>query len=486
MSGERGSGAILASGFATAMRLLISVACARLLGGADYGQMACLVILVEMASLILDLGIADATVRRLPREEGLAREELAARVASVHAGVVVLVAGVVALLAPVWPGVAAGGPAWWATVAYALGRGVGAIGSSQLAGRQRWGLLSRLWMAGSALTAAGTTSGAWAGGVAGCLLGMALGAAVPALGLASVRWRWSAAPGHSGFARAALGCWMSGSITALVWTRGELLFLQRSVTEAVLGSYVATLAISGLPVLLGGVLGTTLIPRLAASSTREDRSATVELVAAAVRLVSMAVLPLVAVLVVATPALVSAAYGPAFVCDRATAAVLAAGSAAVCFSPATALLHAVGAFRILVIASLVATAVLALGGALVVPGLDTLGAATARIAAQASLIVIHIIALREHGAAIPWRSWWRLLLASAIPAATTAAAIVLLPGSLLALASAALAGGMAYLGVVRRFHLVTPADRLRLHAAAAVLPSFCRTILRMAIGPAPA
>lgn len=236
----------VAAGCSGAARFVALLFLARHLGPARFGELAWYLWVAELAAVIVTAGWGQAVTRYVAEYRAGGRGAEAANLA----GLLIRRALLCSLLGlPLFGLLLAwssrwGGTALWAAALYLAGVG-GAFAPAWLQGNQAFGRNAALSVASGLLVLFCTWIGARCAGVGGALAGF-LVAAVPGLAVAvmlvvragsrpleeeekSRVWRFTAAT------------WGAAAVSAVVWMRTEMIFLERLVDAEAVGLYASAL-----------------------------------------------------------------------------------------------------------------------------------------------------------------------------------------------------------------------------------------------------
>jgi O-antigen/teichoic acid export membrane protein len=278
----------------------------------------------------------------------------------------------------------------------------------------------------------------------------------------------------------ALYTWAAAIASALVWSRVEIYFLEKAWGVASVGLFTVGMTLSSLatqgPMLLTGALLGYFSERFGQNALPEMRSA----YATATRLMAFLVFPACFGAAAIMPVLLPMLYGPAFAGAAPAAMILVAAAA----FGATAVVGTNIVFAMersdFIFLSSIAGAVLSVtAGLAVIPTYGLLGAAVGRAVIQFAMVGMGIWFISQRlRCPTPFRELALLLVAALFSSVVAGSCISLLPGRPFAgLASAVVAGAIAYILAVRLLGALPQADLERLRSVAAALP---RPIFRIA------
>jgi O-antigen/teichoic acid export membrane protein len=487
------------AGAATLLGGLIStIVVARLLGVAATGAIAYATWLATMAVTLLDLGAQATLARFLPelqRQDGERAADLASALFRLYAavsGVVVLGVGVgVALFSGASIGNMGRVPAIVAIAALCVLQSLANFGLGEVRGRQAFATGARILLVSMLLQISFVTIGAMLFGELGVLFGYICGSApmaTRALRLVARRTRGALALDRR-YVRFALFAWAGGIASALVWSRSEVFFLQRSwgpeaVALLVAGLTLANLAAQG-PLLLTGAL----LPFFS-SKGDADRAAFDRAFASGTRILAFLALPLCFGAAGVMPGLVHLFFGARFAGASLPGAIIViaaglTGPSAV----GTHVLYARDRSDFIFLCSLTGAVVSVVAGLTVIPAFGLLGAACSRAVIQVGLAIWGFRFIQSRlGCPVPIAHLWRLVVSAALCSAAAFATLQASPVSI-ALGPAVLVGAVVYFVCVRWLGALPGEDLQRLAALAELLPAALRwapTVLTQFLARAPA
>ena len=217
-------------------RLVVQIMIARMLGPEGLGRIAYMVWLIEIGNVVSNFGLPGTLTRYLAELHGQGKKEQAV----VFAQWVYL-----RYLGLAFAGSATVGVLFFNSSQYAdlksalpllillfLTRGLQTINQADLAGRQRFDLLARINVVATVALLAGVCIGGYFYGVTGVLVGYVVGAMFPALYSFSMLRGFSFRKKMDGVLRRrvmkfAVNTWMAMVVSAFVWSRMEIFFLER-------------------------------------------------------------------------------------------------------------------------------------------------------------------------------------------------------------------------------------------------------------------
>lgn len=386
---------------------------ARLLGPKGVADVGYLIWLASFLAIGFSLGLPFAITKFLAeyigRRDEATRPVLTRWISRSHV-VCLIVGGTLILLLSMVPSVATylgalrGG--WLFT--YVVVTGLASLYQAYLAGSQQFKLASKLGAASAVLQVVIVSAGTRLFGVPGAVVGYLAFLVLPACGALMLL----APQGSTGqvlqpdlrrrVVRYSVETWLAGLVAAIVWTRAELFFLERSFAKdakEIVGYFNVALFMAALATQLPVLLSGALLPHMAQRLGEGDVEAVQALYASATRILAFVAFPLAAIMAGSAQVLVPLMYGPAFSPAVGTAAVLvsiaAVGATA---SAGSSLVYAAERSSFILLCGVVGAAAVIACGLTVVPRFGAAGAAWSRAVIQVLMVVwgMWYIARRLH------------------------------------------------------------------------------------------
>jgi O-antigen/teichoic acid export membrane protein len=463
---------------ATGGAAITSIIVARLLGVRESGDVAYLVWLALFIATVLDGGMSSAAVRFLPELRGREEAEAARHAAGAMLRWMLLLillaaagAGGLVFFAPALVETPA---LWILVVVCAVLQALSVFVTFCLRGNRDFALAARLTSVSTLVQLAAVSAGAAMYGVTGAVGGYAIGYLI--LSAATLRCldpRTAIAPDlRARVLRYAAYAWVGNVANAFVWSRAELLFLERSHGAEAVGLFAAALALTGLATRLPLMLTLGVLPMLAEHKGREDMQGLRDAAVTGTRLLALLLFPCCLGVAAVMPVLLPALYGAAFA--QAVPAAIILSLAAVVSLGATVFMNVIWAVERSDVFFLLALggAVLALvAGLTVIPGYGVIGAAVTRAMSQTVFVAavgwFVVVRLR---CKLPFAALGRILAASAIAAVVAWGILVFKPDPL-GLLPAILAAAVAYVLALRLLRAAPPEDVALLGSVAQMLPA---------------
>lgn len=477
---------------------LSSIIIAHLLDVAQTGAVAFVQWLIMIVAAVTDLGAAAAIARFLPELAGrdLRRdgEELAAVLVRVPAagGLACLLgfgacAGWLLLVEAASPETAIR----WLLIGFSCAlQTLSASAAGYLRGIQRFDRAALLTIFSACVQIAGISIGSLMFGVNGAISGYCLGT-LPAAAFTITLLRWSArVPAGYGrrVIRYAFYACAGGLLAGFVWSRLELVFLQRFWGDEAVGLFAVALSLANLAAQGPMLLTAGLLPYFVENFGGRNFGAIQATYAAGTRALASLVLPMCCGMAAIMPVLLPLLYGPSFApaVPAATVIVVSAGLGSIGYV-GVHLLHGLERTDFLFFSGGLGAVLSVVVGLTLVPQFGVLGAAWGRLAVQATLVGAGFwFIARRAGCPPPWRELAKLTLSSLICAAAAKACLDTVTG-LAALPVAVAAGAIGYVTALRLFKALSPSDLTRLRDLNGRLPARLRragdTLLALIAGP---
>lgn len=457
---------VLGSLASLSSRFVVGIVAARLLGPAGTGRLAYLLWAAETVNVVASLGLQNSAARFVADLRGQGRANEASRLARwLYTRYLALAMVSAALIAAGLPraGSAPGGGIWYAVGAYVLAQGLGNFYIAYLSGMQRFDSVARLNFVSSLTLVAATVTGAALFGVEGAVAGYLAAALPPAvMGLAVLR-RASGAQAPQRLLRRrclryAMFTWLAALVSAIVWSRIEVFFIERYWDMHAVAMFVIGLSLSSL-VTQGPLLATgPLMPHFAGLAGARDRVAIRATYANGTRLLALTLFPMCLGLASIAPAMLPLLYGAAFAPAVPSAVVLIAFSALSFGNVGSALVYGMEK-SYFIAATGAAGAVLSLTSCLlVIPHWGTWGAVWCRAGVQTTMILLGLWYIGARlSCPVPFRALAKTLLAAGLSAICSYLTVRAEPG-LTGMAVAIPTAACVYLALIRALRLVRGED----------------------------
>jgi O-antigen/teichoic acid export membrane protein len=486
-----------ASAIASAGRLLTTMILARLLGPENMGQFTFATWLVEVGVLVVSLGVPSAVIRYVAvTSAGGARAGLTPLLrplalwgfASTGIG-----SGLVFALGLIWVFPKSGWPLSAALALVLCCQLWAGVAQAVLVGLQRFKSLAAVATCGalSSLAAAGIGSAVWgaAGAIVGTGFGFAVSAAVAARlvqdALGQGTSRESATVGSSrGFWGYALNTWGAAVISAVVWGRTELFFLERLAGRVQVAYFGVGLVFSSVTVQLIQLFTGGLMPHFASLVGRGEAKIIERDYERLTTLAAGVSFPTSFFAIALMPELLAVIFGASYTEAVAAGRWLAASGLWMFATVGSATVYGLGDAALIRRWSLLGAFLMIVGCYVLVPGYGAAGAAAARFAVQGIMVTVGSLILQyRYGLPFPIRRLTRFLGAAAVGGLLARTAATVAGGGLSGLAAGMMVGGLAYLVALRLMRVVDADLGAALVGAAQRAPRplgrLCRTLIEL-------
>jgi len=441
---------------------------ARILGVSGTGTIAMALWLVFAAVTLCDWGLTGALARFLPPARGNAVETRQVTTylvwafwASVATGLVLL-AGAMALWWPeaftmeAWHG--QHGMLSFGLIAFCfIIHMANSFGYHYLRGVERFGNIASYSISGSVAQIGIVLVGSLLFGPSGAMIAYILGS-VP-LAIVTFRLAIRGRPIRGEYRRKVTRysamLWIAGLLSPLLWTRVDLILVERIGGLNAAGLFTAAAAFSALLIQLCVMLCGAVLPHLSAGEDSARKAAS----SAALKAVLFLLMPMVFGTAAIAPRLIPLVYGPEFATAGLPAVILAlAAGGSVITIALSNVLNALDQNAKLVIGGATGCVLTIVLGLILIPIYGIMGAAVARFGAQGTVAVITLYQLNQaQPGTVAW-AWFRPIAVASIWCALTAAGILYVWPSDFALILAIPAGGIVYLTICRLLLKLDEAD----------------------------
>lgn len=343
-----------------------------------------------------------------------------------------------------------------------------------LRGRQDFRSAANITICACVVQMAATLGGCLTFGILGALVGYALGAVPAAISCIVLRGEGGALTVEmvARVRRFALYAWAGAVMSAFVWARIEIYFLQRFEGFEAVGLFTAGLTLASLatqgPLLLSGAL----LPHFADAHARGALDHLREAYASATRLVAFLAFPAGLGLAAIMPVIIPLVFGEAFRPAVPVASLLVVASALGAASVVgTHLVNALERSDFIFYSSLCGAVLAVVAGFTLVPAFGLMGAGAARALIQFAMVAAGLWFITSRlGYRAPLRDLAKLFLAAGLAALGARLCLILISGRW-SLAAAILAAVVVYVVGVRTFRALTSKDIDRLRNAVSLLPA---------------
>lgn len=372
------------------------IICARLLGPNGFGQIAYLIWVVETARVFSNLGLPYTLTRHIAELHGRNQQVYASGLVRwIFYRYFILI-----ILASVIVGLIANFTNLPENIHFSLlglflfFKGIEDLFLSFLSGTQQFSLRARINLFTSLILIVAVTLGAYFSGTKGALAGYIVGASFPALvGLLRffhTRLRADELPENLKIRawRYAFHAWIFYVVAVFIWSKIEVFFIKLYWPISEVGFFSAAFTFASLvaqgPVLFFGAL----IPHFAALSGAGDTYNLKKTFASAIRLTSLLLFPLCAIVVAIIPELLPIVYGSEYIKAVPTAIVLVFSSTLSLVFIGNGLLQGIGQSRFFMYSGLAGAFISCLAYLIFIPPFGSFGAAWARIIGHTFLFLM--------------------------------------------------------------------------------------------------
>ena len=467
-------------------RLLAGVVIARLLGPDQNGQFAFLLWLTESLVLVFSVGLPGTLNRFLALKMGQGEELVARRLmrVSLRAGLVMSLFAAIAayVLALHFMSVGTATTTMAITLALLVAAQLwSGLAQAILTGLQYFRAYARVVVVSSLVLVTGQIFGAMGWGLQGAIYGAlasyAVGAALFLLAVAQTRFlnkslTASESSVGSSFAAYARDAWLAGLISAVVWGRAELFFLDRLSTGLELGYFAAGLVFSNVVVQAVNLISGALLPHLSylvgeeqtARLNNEYRRMTV--------FIALMTFPFALGGVALMPEIIKLVFGAAYA-DAAPAAQWLMATGLLAFATVgSSVVYGHGDAHIIRNWSVLGAGLLVLLCILLAPAAGAAGVSAARFLVQTMLIGIGFYLLRKrYDLAVPFQSLGLLLVAAICCGVAASLASQLAGGGAVGILLGVACGATIFGLMLRMLGVVSAEDAASLGKLFAQLPA---------------
>jgi O-antigen/teichoic acid export membrane protein len=420
LAGKTGWSA-LASFTSTASFALSSIIVAHVIGPSGTGEVAYSLWVVTAVAVVAGFGISQTITRFMAELDGAGRQDLLSGVGRwlMRRGALWLALGLL-LLIVVEESRGASKPnrTLLAIIAvFYLCQGLGGLYAAALSGAQRFRRASSVNLWASVVQLAGVSTGVVVAGVKGAMAGYLIGALIPAVACVHFAVGPAIRPDATILRRCrqfSLHTWLAVTISLVLWSRTEVVFLDRYWDASEVGMFTIDLSLAQLATQGPLLMCSALIPHLAQLSGSGDRRRLEITFGSATRLIALMVFPLcfgaVAMAPVLVPFLFGARFAPAIPNTMVLVAVAAVGATATINS---SLLYAIERAWFIALSGAVGAAV---GLPLFVVGIHAYGswgASCIRAALQVAIVIAQCVySAKVVGIPVPWIGVGRIVVAA--------------------------------------------------------------------------
>ena len=366
--------------------------------------------------------------------------------------------------------------------------------SAHLAGRQEFQISARIAGASAVALLGGVIVGVPLWGVGGVLLAY-LAASLPGAALSLRCLRLTQKPAvlkpelRSQLLRYALFAWVSAFLSAFVWSRNEMFFIERSLGDFWVAMFAVGISMASLATQGPMLLTSALLPHFAQLAGAGRVDALRARYATATRLLALVLFPLCFGLSSLMPELLPFLYGPDYAAAVPSAMVLVAFAALSFGIAVSAGLQALDRVWVSALTAAVGSIAAVLVGVFLIPRTGIMGAVWSRSLIQAIITAASVIYLwRRHGWGFPLLPLAKISIA-ALACALCSGATVMLFGHITGVLIAVPTGALVYLGLLPALRIIESRDALLLRELTGRLPtpfaSLALAVLRIVTASTP-
>lgn len=487
----------MASIISLAGRLVAGIIIARMLGTSGAGRIAYLVWIADTANILTNLGLQNSLTRFLAELGGQDNDQRARGFAVwifrrylflVFVGACGVGFVVKTFVSP------DDSPFIWLLLGLLFAaRGLQLVYCAYLTGIQSFDKLARINVFAGVSLILGMGIGVTFFGLPGALGGYIVGSLIPALcSLSLLRGGRTASPIETPLRRRvwtyALYTWFAAIVSAFVWSRMEIFFIERYWNDHEVAMFSVGLTFAMLITQTAMMLSGAFLPHFAElSGNATNMSRIFATYASGTRLLALVLFPMAfggaAIMPVALPML----YGPDFAPAVPNAMVLVATSCLLFSNIASSLVYGLERSRFIAVGGLAGAAIALVASLLIIPTWGACGAVWSRTAVQVSMVALGMWYISYRiGVPVPLGALARTLVA-ALFCGAGAWLVVSSWDNPIILAAAIPVGAVVYICAVRLFKALSPLDSPHLARALTSLPTPVRTracsVLKWAGGP---
>jgi O-antigen/teichoic acid export membrane protein len=377
--------------------LLLSIVTARILGPNGFGYLAYLIWIIDTSTVFFSLGMQSTITRFLVELSGKeqSKKEKAIQAWILPKFLFLMILGLLFLitLGFLSEGIYKSIEIWYSLTLLFLFRGISSIYLASLAGRQRFDILAWVNIGSSLIQLICVIGLGYFFGLVGVLAGYILAAILPAL--LSVAMIYPLEKEHvlddlfrNRILKFSLNTWFALIISTLVWSRIEILFIQKYWDNETIAMFSLSLSLAAIvvqgPLLLTGAL----MPHLAEQFGANNKVGIQLIYSSGTRLLGLALFPMCFVTAAAVEILIPLIYGENYYPAIQSAQILIIASALSFASIGTSVVMAMEKSYFIALSGFIG-AIISIGGCFfLIPTFGTLGAAISRSIVQFSMIIL--------------------------------------------------------------------------------------------------
>lgn len=472
-------------------RLIAQITIARMLGADGLGKIAYIVWLIEIGNLLVNLGLPSSLTRYLAELHGQKQTELAAQMAKwvfLRYLALALIGAIAVAVMFRFSHQFSGQHKFLPILGLLfLTRGFEMINKAELSGRQRFDLLARINMAAAIILISSVALGSYLFDVAGALVGYTIGALLPAVyGFRMLK----TSPVHlpipatlrKRFWKFTFHIWLALLISAIVWSRSEIFFLERYWEAHEIAMFTVGLTFAMMIKQASEIFSRVFLAHFSGLVGSNEHALIQRQYGMATGLMAVLVIPVAFGGAAIMPGLLPFIFGTEFAPAVPTAMVLTA-TAALAFAPiGSSLIYAKERSDFIVLGGGIGALISILLGFVIISRFGAWGAAWSRLFVQCSMVLLGIwfITCRMHFE-FPFRVVGYALLSGIMCGLSAWSVLTLMPIAYLDLLLAVLGGAIVCMIAFKLFHIIDRDKALLLARLAGTLPSWfgLNTLSRM-------
>jgi O-antigen/teichoic acid export membrane protein len=478
----------VASFFNFFARLMTGIIIARWLGPDGNGQVAYLIWIIETASVFVELGLESSLTRYLaefglnsdaPTIWGIAHWMYSRFILRTILGALLVAGFCFFYRSPAHISYAHFG---WVLTLYFILRSFGNAYQAFLIGIQQYSLSAKVnFISGLALLAGVAFGIPWLG-VSGAIAGYALGILLPALGSVVVLVKTFGFPPPPAPLRRriwiySLQTWAAILVSAFVWSRMEVFFIERYWSAHEVSMFVIGLGLAALIVQTSAMLTGAFLSHFAELSGTQEINKIRKTYSSATRLLALLVFPMAFGCAGLVPVLLPLLYGESFRPAIPNAMVLVAASGLMFCNIGSALIYGMEKSRFIAVSGFLGAGAALLADFLIIPGFGAWGAVWAKTTIQFLMIATGVVYIHFFlGCPFPFKSVFKIFIGSTFCGLSAFGMVRIFP-TMGGLAAAVLAGFFVYGALLWLLKAIHPDEGLYLIRMLQKLPKPWRGIL---------
>jgi O-antigen/teichoic acid export membrane protein len=271
--------------------------------------------------------------------------------------------------------------------------------------------------------------------------------------------------------RYAIYTWLAALVSAVVWTRAEVFFLNRLSTHAEVGFYNVSLTLYSGILMAGSLLAGAMMPHFSALVGSQNKDVLQRDYCRLVSFVALFTFPLSIGGAAVMPELLPLIYGEQYLPAIPAATVLMISGVLSVAGVGSSITYAFGKSNYIFSVALLCAPLMIVGCLACIPGYGSLGGAWVRFGVQAVSVVMGTAIVHVLLKIVPpYRSLASIALAALLCAAVARLVIFQFPKDALVLAAGIGAGALTYLFALRLLRPIPAVDRVAYMTLASRLP----------------